>query len=92
MLESEAFASFKLFRIIPRQHAVISALPAGYYDLLEMWEMDIAVQWNHTVIAVVISLHSCCFSTQTLHSHCFHFLKAHKAKGKEKAHHKIPGV
>lgn len=70
MREHGAIASYKLIRIMPRQHAVVFALSAGYYDLLEKWDMDIAVQWNHTVIAVVISLHSFCFfilnSTQAL--------------------------
>lgn len=39
-----AFASYKLIKIIPRQHAVIFALSAGYYEFLEKWDMDIAVQ------------------------------------------------
>lgn len=59
-----AFASYKLIRIIPRQHAVIFALSAGYYDLLEKWDTDTAVQWNCTAIAVVFSLHSFCFFNQ----------------------------
>lgn len=89
-----AFAGYKLIRIFPRQHAAIFALSAGYYDLLEKWDTDTAVQWNCTVVTVVFSLHSFCIFNQNCTA--IVFFKAQRAKGegkKEKTtHNKTPGV